>query len=119
MPVSRGRAVWLVCRAQAAALVVLAIVLIVLAAGSRLALSPGFLAADVVGTLLVAALLAYGAGRPRLRTPVLLVQLITLRIAYGLLTSNRPLLAALIGVPALAVVVVLITAVAHGERRGR
>lgn len=118
MPVSLGRLVRLICRTQAAALVGLSVALLVLAANSTLTLAPGFLAVDVVGALLVAAVLGYGSTRPRLRTAVLLVELIALPVAYGLLTSNRVGLALLVGVPALATVVLLIAAVAKLDRRG-
>ena len=105
---------WL-CRAQAAALLAGAVTLLALAGTSHRTLGAGYLAAVVVVAVLVAVLLLRGPGRRRARTPILLTELLAVLISTQVWTSGREALALVIGLPALAAVV-LIGATVRGPR---
>jgi hypothetical protein len=106
--------VWL-CRAQAAALIAGAATLLVLAGTSHRTLAAAYLATVVAVAVAVAALLVWGPGRRRARTPILLTELLAVLISTQVWTSGREALAVDIGLPAL-VVVVLIGATVRGPR---
>lgn len=108
MPGGAGRIVALLCRVQAAALVVLAVLLVGLALSARWSVPAGFLVADVLAALAVAALLALAPGRRRARGPVLLLELLAVAVGGQLLAGGRPLIGGVVGVPAAVAVGLLI-----------
>lgn len=110
------RAARVVCGVQAVALVAVAVALVVLSLATSLTLSVAFLLVDVGLALAGAALLGPLAGRRRLRTPVLLLELIAVLVSTQLYGNHRLLAALAVGVPALAAIVLLLQS-ARGERR--
>jgi hypothetical protein len=93
---------------QAVALVALAVALVVVSATSDLTIGVGFVLADVVGLVLIAALLTLGQTRRRARTPIALAELIAVLVSYQLGTGGRPWIAVAVGVPALVAFVLVV-----------
>lgn len=104
-------AVWIV-RAQALALVGLAITVVVLAGTSTTSLGAGFVITEVVAALVVAAAIGIPTRHRRVRVPILLLELIAIGIAGQLVSDHRPLVAVVVGVPALVAAIAIVL----GER---
>ena len=103
---------WWILRAQAVGLLGLAISVLVLTGTSRTSLGPALLASEVLAAVGGAALLVAAGRYRRLRTPVLLLEIIAVLIAGQLFVSaHRVLIALVVGVPAVvATVTLLLTA---------
>lgn len=109
-------ALW-ITRLQAVALVGLAIAVVVLAATSTTSLPVGFTVTEVVVALLGAVLLGYVSEHPRARTPILLLEIIAVGVAVQLVTNGRPLIAVVVGVPALVAAVAVVLGAREGPSR--
>lgn len=106
-------ALW-ITRLQAVALVGLAVAVVVLAVTSTTSLPVGFTVTEVVVALLGATLLGYVSEHPRARTPILLLEIIAVGVAVQLVTNGRPLIAVVVGVPALVAAVAIVLGAREG-----